>query len=332
MDRSLHPQDIKALKELAKIHKDLGNIHHSQRYFTEVLKINPTDYDANHGLKDLAAMHTISAGNWEDEGSYRSKIKDEEQANLFEKEARSHKTTEDLEQLLVSLQKKVADNPDNIKYLRDLAELFAERKEFKKAIAEFENAIEKNPHDMTLQEFRMNMVERELNHEIFQVEKSLYKNPNDSDLIENIEILKTNRRQFLMKEYQAKVKQYPNNLHFRFNLAKLYFENHQIDPAIEEFQQSIQDPNNRLKAINYLGLCFHHKKMYDLAINQFNKALNELDIMNDFKKEVLYNLGHTYLEIKKNPDALKIFSSIYEADISYKDVAQLIEKLYRENQ
>jgi tetratricopeptide (TPR) repeat protein len=103
----------------------------------------------------------------------------------------------------------------------------------------------------------------------------------------------------------------------------------QIEKALPEFQQSTRNPQSRVQALNFLGLCFRHQKLYDLALNQLQKADVESPIMDNVKKDVIYNLGETYEIMGKHKEALDQFKRIYEVDIGFRDVQKKIIELGR---
>jgi tetratricopeptide (TPR) repeat protein len=133
---------------------------------------------------------------------------------------------------------------------------------------------------------------------------------------------------FKLSGTRERVKRYPNDKALRFDLGKLLYQSGHYQEAIPELQQATSAPNVRHQALNFLGLCYQSKGIYDLAINQFEKAAEEMLSMDDQKKEVIYNLGIT-LELKEEKEkALEQFKIIYEVDYHYKDVAQRVESAY----
>ena len=50
-------------------------------------------------------------------------------------------------------------------------------------------------------------------------------------------------------------------------------------------------------------------------------------LMDNNKKEIIYNLGETYEQMGKKDEALTQFKKIYEVDINYRDVSKKIQTL-----
>ena len=70
--------------------------------------------------------------------------------------------------------------------------------------------------------------------------------------------------------------------------------------------------------------------MTDLAIKQLSDANSELTVMDNVKKEILYELGCIYHEAGRKDEALDCFKQIYEVDYGYRDVAARVEGSYED--
>jgi tetratricopeptide (TPR) repeat protein len=77
-----------------------------------------------------------------------------------------------------------------------------------------------------------------------------------------------------------------------------------------------------------MGKCFMSQNMMDLAIKRFSDAESELPVMDDLKKEIVYNLGLAYEATHHADKALEQWKKIYEVDMAYRDVAQRVEASY----
>jgi tetratricopeptide (TPR) repeat protein len=68
--------------------------------------------------------------------------------------------------------------------------------------------------------------------------------------------------------------------------------------------------------------------MYDLAARRLQEAIKEKQVLDDEKKELVYNLGSVLESMNKKEEAIEQFKLIYEVDSAYKDVAAKIEGYY----
>jgi len=62
-----------------------------------------------------------------------------------------------------------------------------------------------------------------------------------------------------------------------------------------------------------------------MAAEQLQTALSEMPIMNENKKDVLYELGQVHEAIGNDAEALTFYKQIYQVEIGYKDVAERVE-------
>jgi tetratricopeptide (TPR) repeat protein len=108
-------------------------------------------------------------------------------------------------------------------------------------------------------------------------------------------------------------------------LGQAYYKGSLIDKAIGEFQQAVKDPKKKTESHFYLGRAFQKKKMFDMADKQYANA--EADVLSqDRKLDILYNRMVCNSEAGNKPKAIELGKQIMEIDISYKDVAELVEK------
>jgi len=295
------PADIFVLKKLGKYYRELNESDKAYTYYQRALAIAPLDYEAHKGVQDLEALGTINKG-WEEKGTYREKLKDEKQADLFEKENRLVRSSDDRHTLITELEKELAKQPDSIPLIKKLAGLYISAEDYHKAVELYKKAVQLNPADITLRK-------EILNAKIAQLDK-------EGRIKEKNELI--------FKDTQERVKKFPTNLGLHYEMGSIYMERKMWDEATAEFQSSVKDPKYKILSLNKLGLCFYKKGIYDLAINQFKKAVEELYDWNKLKKEIIYNTGATYEAMGKKEKALAEYKKIYEQDINYRDISSKI--------
>lgn len=108
----------------------------------------------------------------------------------------------------------------------------------------------------------------------------------------------------------------------------LYFDAGKIGEAIQEFQKAQNNPQRRLATMSYLGQCFAKRGMNDMAARKLQEALKEKLTFDAEKKDLIYALGCVLEKMGKKDEAIEQFKQIYEADISYKDVAAKVDAYY----
>ena len=221
--------------------------------------------------------------------------------------------------------KEIEEGSESIDTRRRLAELYVRAEEYEKAIEAYTWIVDKmgtlDPAiDKAIEKANTAISQRKVQQMIAEGRPQ-----------EEIDAEKKANYDYRMERYQERIRLYPNDLQIRFEYAELLWEGGAVDDALEQFQIAQRNPQHRLIAIVYLGRCFAAKKQFDMAIEQFNRALGDMPTMNADKMFTLYHLGNTYDSMGKKKEALDCYKQIYAVDIKYMDVAERINKYYEEN-
>ena len=134
---------------------------------------------------------------------------------------------------------------------------------------------------------------------------------------------------FLYEDAVTMVKRYPNDLQFRYELGYQFYLRGQFNEAIEEFQLAQRNPQRRTLALYHLALCFTQKGQPDIAFEQLQKAASELTLMDEVKKDVVYQMGILAEQMGRKEEAIAYFKEIYSVDIKYRDISRRIENSYQ---
>ena len=153
-------------------------------------------------------------------------------------------------------------------------------------------------------------------------------NPCAADHAEQVEHIQARKNAFQLVECQKRADKYPTDLVIRFELGSLLFQNGKLGEAIAELQKAQNNPAKRIQAMNLLAQCFAKRKMYDMAARKLQDALKEKPGFDDEKKDLIYQLGCVLEAMGKREEAIEQFKQIYEADISYRDVAAKVDAFY----
>lgn len=131
----------------------------------------------------------------------------------------------------------------------------------------------------------------------------------------------------VIDEYKSSSKDELDEAQIHINLGNFYREMGFMEEAILEYQQASKDPGKLLDAYNYIALCFKKEGMNDLAVRQFELALQKSGYPEEDYLPVRYNLGQTYLDAGQIQDALTVFYECYMVDINYRDISEKINFL-----
>ncbi len=105
-----------------------------------------------------------------------------------------------------------------------------------------------------------------------------------------------------------------------YDLGVAYKEMGLLDEAISEFQKALRGTNNRVRAIEALGLCFVEKTQLPMAATILQRALSEPGVRDEALIGVLYLLGTISEELQLYPDAKKHYERVFAVDIQFRDV------------
>jgi tetratricopeptide (TPR) repeat protein len=319
------PRDKEVAIKLANALAEIGEAEHAERVLIEICRLFPRDGELAQALKDISARKTMDEGGYEaladGSGSYRDILKDKEEAISLEQENRQVKSEDVSARLIREYEARLPNEPDNLKLLRSLAELYAQKNQFDAALAYYER-IKKSDigSDASLDCAIAETVARKYDYQISQFD------PAAPDYAERTAALQAEKRAYQLAECRKRVERFPTDLQFRFELGELYLQAGKIAEAIQEFQKAQNNPHKRIAALNRLGQCFARRKpTWDMAVRTFQNALKEKPVFDDEKKELIYNLGSVLETMGKKDEALEQFKLIYEVDIGYKDVMAKVD-------
>lgn len=326
MAREHYPQDTFILERLGHLYMKTNQPRLGRQCFEQLCNLKPNDGAALKALKDALAIDSMTQDGWAETaakgGSFRNIIRDTKQAEILEKESKAVKGQSDVEALIAENKARVQREPGNINYRRALATLYASNQRFAEAAQTLEEAQKvaggRDPQiDQTLTNIRV----QAFDHEIAKLK--------ESGKTAAATAKEEERAQFIFNDLQDRVARYPTDLVIKHDYGVLLFEKNQINEAIQQFQAAQRNAQKRVSSLYYIGLCFKAKQQYDLAIEQLQKASEEVQAMDDQKKAILYELGMLFEVVQRLPEAMECFKQIYQIDISYRDVADRVEKGYK---
>ena len=134
--------------------------------------------------------------------------------------------------------------------------------------------------------------------------------------------------EYRLKTAASLVERYPNDYAFRYELGTLLLGALRIEEAVQQLQYAQRNPKFRQPALLAIGRAFILGGKFDLAVEQLSSAKAEIAMMNDLKKEVIYELGNAFDQMGKAKEAVDEYKIIYMADSGYRDVSTKINAFY----
>ena len=292
-------------------------------------KSNPADEEIQDMIKKASVQQTVEKGKWEEEKSFREKLKDEDEAQRLEQSSRAQTGEAGLRSLIEESLKKVEDEPGNINVLKDLVNYYRKLEEFDNALEWLGKArqLDAGRADVNLETLEVTITREKMAKAISEVEAQIEAAPEDAALKSKLESLRKEDHEYRLSQAESLVQRYPNEFSYRFELGDLYMQSGNVDGAIKELQLALRAPKVRVKALVLLGKSYIAKGFYDLAAEQLLAAKSEIPGVTDLKKKscTISENAMPPKAIQKKPWSIQALCGI---DVGYKDVSQKIDDFY----
>jgi tetratricopeptide (TPR) repeat protein len=327
------PTDKVVLNKLATTYMEMRDAQKAINTFERILVLDPRDGDALSGRKNSEALLAQQTGGWNEEGDYRRQLKDKGESEKLEAQSKIIKSSEAIDQQIAEYFAKHEADPNNGAISKAIAQLYVQKNDYANAVPWYEHAFEANGRvDTAIEKIIGDLKLRHAEQELLALTTAAA-DAADPEAQQQfaiaIEQKKTEMDQVRLDQAEARVRAYPNDGEFHFQLGEALYRVGQYKRALTELQQGLKQPSVRYQALNLMGLCFLHQGMMDLAIKRFADAQGELPgLDDDLKKEITYNLGAAYEAHKDHARALAEFKKIYEVDMAYRDVSTRVEASY----
>lgn len=328
--RKLEPSNTENAKALMSVLIKNGQCEEAIQIGDAVYRMNPSDDEVQALIKRASVEQTMEKGKWEDDKSFRDKLKDEDEAQKLEQAGRAKTGESGLRALIEDAQASVAEDPGNMNYYREIASNYRKLGEYDNALEWVAKAreLEAGRADVNLERMVGTLQREKMQKAIAEVEARLEETPDDADAKAELDKLRAEERAFRLEQCEDLVQRYPNEFSYRYELGELYLEDGEVDKALKELQLAQRSPKVRVSSLVLLGKGYLKKGFHDLAAEQLNTAKSEIAGMTDQKKDVLYQLGTAYEQQGDMDKAMVEFKALYGADISYRDVSQKIDDFY----
>ncbi len=327
---ALDKKNSESAKLLMQAYIKIGKTKEAIEVGDAAYRANPADDEVQALIKKASVAQTMDKGKWEEDKSFREKLKDEDEAQKLEQASRAKTGEAGLRALIEDARKAVEEQPENINNYREIANNYRKLGQYDDALEWVEKArkLESGRADVNLERLIGTLNREKMQKGIQEVEAKLEANPDDAEAKAELEKLRAEEHSFRREQAEQLVQRYPNEFSYRFELGELYFEDEEIDKAIKELQLALRSPKVRVGALILLGKAYLKKGFHDLAAEQLQTAKSEIPGMTDQKKDVLYQLGSAYEQQGDMDKAMVEFKALYGADISYRDVADKIDEFY----
>ncbi len=319
-----NPDDMLLLRRVADYYMAVGDYAKARDAYIKLNAFLPNDQTIFKQLKDAEARVTMAAG-WEENAGqkdgYRKLIADKDQAKKLDMQAKSVVAGSDADALIEDARARIAKEPNNLNLYRALARLLTQNKRFDEAVEALESAR------------KMNAADPELDRAISTTKISAFESRMEAlkvaGDVAGATALETEMNQFVFDDLSSRVQRYPNDLKLRYELGLQYFKYEYYDDAIGQLQLAQRSPKERVEALYYLAMCFAKKGQRDMAVMQLETANEQLQIMDELKKKVVYKLGEMAEEAGDIEKAFTYYKDVYGADIGFEEIGARMERIYK---
>lgn len=319
-----NPDDMKLLRRVADYYMTVGEYAKARDAYEKLNAYVPSDQTIFKALKDAEARVTMASG-WEDAAGkkegYRELIANKDQAKKLDMQAKAVVAGSDADALIQEAKDRIAKEPNNLNFHRALARLYSQNKRYDEAVLALEEARKVNATDPEL--------DRALTAakiSAFEAKIDALKASGDAAGAQNLEV---EMNQFAFDDLVSRVQRYPNDLKLRFELGLQYFKYEYFDDAIGQLQLAQRSPKERVESLYYLAKCFAKKGQRDMAVMQLETANEQLSIMDDLKKKIVFELGCMAEESGDIEKAFGYYKDVYGADIGFEDIGARMERIYK---
>lgn len=312
------PRCLDACRAAGALYYGQGKVKEALAMYEQALKIDPRDQDSLKARKDLAAEGALRSSGIEQAQSSRELIKDKEQQRQLERQDRLQLSADEVEAELTDVEAKLQAAPQDHKLLRRGARLREMAKDLPGALDLLEQLQRLQPGDGEVAELVGDLRIRLQQQMVQKAEKS----GDAAAAVRARGVL----QQLQVGEARRRVERNPTDLAARFELGSGLLATGEVDAAIAELQQAVKDPRKKNDALFLLGRAFQQKNLPELALGQFDKALQAAGT-GVLAKEALYEMAGICHALGKREDALRHFTRILEQDIGFRDVAKKVEQL-----
>lgn len=338
--RQKYPKDPTLNRALARLFEKRGNFSHAIVLWQLVKEAVPSDLEAAHKAKDLAASETIQRGQYEESLSGEKPALGSAQYKRLEAQP-VDRVTRDTAPIL----ERIDANPTEPSLYMQLSAAYRKHNQLDKARAALEQGLGPTGNnyqimiemmEMDLEPFRRNLLiaEEKIRLKAAEAESANEDDDEDESDGHSIEELRKIRLR-LLKEinsreielYRVRADRFPQELSYRLELGYRLLRADQVDQAIVELQQARKDAKILGRAALYLGFCFKRRNNWRLAQRNFEDALAQLPENDEAnRKEVLFQLAQGHAEAGDLGKAIDLGHDLANLDFAYKDIGRLIDE------
>jgi tetratricopeptide (TPR) repeat protein len=315
---------VEAWKGAAAIAREQGAFDEALTLYQRAKGLAPNDKQVNDAIRDISAQRSIDVR--EGAASYRDVLQDEKQAKALEARQMRAQGVDDAANTAAELEAALEQSPGDLPTLRRLARAYESSKKAEQAVETYQRILRIEPNDFDaatrISEIKLAAYDRR----IAKLESLVKADPSDANKAE-LQKTRATRVKFEVEDLKTRVAAHPTETKLRLQFGMALHRAGKFEEAVAEFQQSRREPMHARESAFWLGRSFLDLKKGQLAVKQLEAVLEhgeEKGRLDQVAKEAHYYLGKALLLLEDADAARRHFERIYEEDINYRDVAQLL--------
>jgi tetratricopeptide (TPR) repeat protein len=335
--RQKNPKDPTMNRALARLFEKRGNFTHAIALWQLVREAVPSDVEAAHKAKDLAASETIARGRYGAEppgGSNETEAlkSDSKVDDGTGEEMAANEPNERVSREAAPILARLDTNPTDPHLYLQLATVYRRGGQPDRARAALEQGLGPTGNDfrltVELMEMDLDVIRRNLDlaeRKLAKAEAGQSRHaPEDvQKLVDKF------TKEILTREielYRLKADRFPQDLSHRLELALRLEQAEQLDQAIAELQQVKKDTKLGWKAALHLGICFKKRSNWRLAQRNLEDALAGVPEGDEAgRKEILYHLAVGSADDGDLQKALDLGHDLANIDFNYREIGKLLD-------
>ncbi len=301
---------------------DAESLEKALKTMAELERAMPNHPEAARLLKNWEASKSMLSRTQKGAGGapadYRSQLSSGDKARRQEAMNRLIRTPEEAQEVIGYIDDDLKANPADKALWVKKGDIYRRINDFTQARIAFEEAQKLDEHDFVV---TMRLGDTRIDEAKAKIAAAQAAKQDVAALTQELLAIE-------IDEYRKRIDRQPTEMGHRYNLALRLLQSGNVDAAASELQQTVRDPRLRKQSHKYLGFCFTKKRLFDLAIQQYESYLKLCeDDSVDEAKEVRFARGRLFEESGKKAEAITDYTRIVEMDLGYKDAATRLSAL-----
>ena len=301
--------------------------------------LDPTDEEVQKLLQDLVTELTMAEGRYGEgkEGDFRANVVDTQHQRELAEDDTISKTRSTVETIIDRRRREYEEDPEDLDRLTKLVSALLDKDSEEtenQAIELLQAAWERtNQYKFKMQVGDIRI--RQMQRPVRAARKAYEAARDDPNAKEQFQRLALEATHFEVAEFEDRVKNYPTDMHVRYELGRRYFALKQYEEAISEFQKSQGDPRHRAASLSFLGRCFLIQEWLDMAIDTLRQGIEAHGSDSDERgmelryvlMEALEKSAAETRSLEQATEAQKTAAQILQTNIKYRDIRECMDRI-----